>query len=256
MRAAKSRLLRFDEGEAYLDIELAPAKSILLTLLTPDGEPASGAKIGLVQSGAQLQFEQGDLGIANGGDETCLLHADQTGQFSWVQGNAVNEIIVAHESGFLKLKPALLVTHATNAVIRLQPWGRIEGKLHRGGRPLADQPLSLQCFPGEYAANYLSTSVRDLTIATDLNGSFTFAKVPPGRHEIVFWATIDPANQADRFPLPLPAEVRSGETLRIEPFEMPERIVLPPGMGIPTGTPLSLLMPNGPSPTASDPNRR
>ncbi len=83
-------------------------------------------------------------------------------------------LMVVHETGAAYAAPAPL---AKTRTIQLQPWARVEGTLRMGGKPAADEQVTLQIDGLESGMPRLNY---DYKTRTDGDGKFVFERVAPG----------------------------------------------------------------------------
>jgi hypothetical protein len=109
-----------------------------------------------------------------------LLAADTQGRFALPPDDSVTLIIAAHPSGYAEASPSVL---AAESVLRLQRWGRLEGKYVTNGKPAAGRSLLFACKHGDFRT--VSSDSAAYEVKTDESGAFTFPQVPPGSHKLV-----------------------------------------------------------------------
>jgi peroxiredoxin len=87
-------------------------------------------------------------------------------------------IVVIHASGTAQLNPGT----ERASTIRLQPWGRIEGRMWIGAKPGAGQDMIAWASPGERGAYDLHAPSSEYVtnIKTDAQGHFVIARIPAG----------------------------------------------------------------------------
>jgi hypothetical protein len=168
-----TRMVGPDEGEVSFDITLYPASATTITVVSPDGQLATNASIGLQIPGTYLLLMPGGFLAtwqARGlGTYTNVFSTDQAGRFDVPQDDSITSVIAACPAGYVEATPATL---AGDATMRLKPWGRIEGTLLSGGKPVVGRTLNLA--PGPVRTiGYL------VEVGTDENGHFAFTNVPP-----------------------------------------------------------------------------
>lgn len=217
-----TRTITAEEGEVHLDVALRPAATLTATAVLPNGRPAAGADVGLVAEGARLAVTPGGLARPSGGTvgSHAVLRADANGRFQFAPDDAVTGVVVAHPDGYAEVEGAFL---AGEAVVRLKPWGRVEG-VCTTVTPAVTNRMLLQF--AETHQGTLALDFQTFVAETDARGRFTFPKTPPGRHRILF---LIPSSDSGRTVFThWPAgevEVRPGETAPVE--------VSPPTMGRP-----------------------
>jgi uncharacterized GH25 family protein len=180
-----SRVVKAAEGEVRFDVTLRPALATQVTVLLPDGRPASGADVGLVSQGARLNLVPGGFSRDDVHSGGSLLLTDSQGRFSLAPDESITQVIAANAQGVAEASRAALVTEPT---LILQPWGRLEGTYLSGGVGAANSELLFQC--GQGALDTVSTDSTAYRVKTDREGRFAFPKVPPGKHRLV-WAMTD-----------------------------------------------------------------
>ena len=167
-----SRVIQADEGELQLDVALVPAQTIQVTVLNPNGRPATDAEVGLVQSmiGIHITREH-HLSITLGAG---LLRPDAQGVFALPPDDSIKRVIAINSWGFAAASPAAL---AREPILQLQPFGRVEGQWLRANQPAAGREVTLGIDGGGY--------VLDCSATTDSEGRFAIPQVPPGKYWVM-----------------------------------------------------------------------
>jgi hypothetical protein len=175
-------------------------------VLRPDGQPATGAKVFLNQTAAQVSsYRPGEFRSSNSRVKEKSVSADGAFEFSGAAEG--DRLIAVHPTGFADVTVESLTTLDR---ISLQPWGRIQGVVKSGGKPLARQrvglrsPLNSSDVEG-YSFQYNATS--------DASGRFVFTNIPPGEHILVRYLGPPQAVTVDSYRLPV--IVRPGETRQV-----------------------------------------
>ena len=206
----------FNEGDQDFVAMLTNAPPPAGVVLQPDGSPAAGAKL-----------------VLNTGDDTLFIHnpadnllarpgmhwvmSDSNGYFRLPPAEPANRILARHATGFAsttveELLKSPIPSGRESREIRLQAWGRVEGILRPGGKPLpnerlcAKSPINWVNLDG-YGVNVMTT--------TDTNGAFTFTNLPPG--EYMFYrlpVMISGVTHSESHPWPF--ELAAGETKKID----------------------------------------
>lgn len=207
-----TRPVQADEGEVQFDIALKAGAATSVTVFQPDGQPAANADVGLVSLGAGLRLTPGGFSRQNVQSGGSLLATDAQGRFAFPPDEAVTLIIAAHPAGYAEVPPATLTAEP---VIRLQPWGRLEGKYLAGGEPASGRSLLFACQQGDRRT--VSSDFTAYQVKTDDAGQFAFPQVPPGTHKLVELVpeTSQPGRKAwSHVPL-TDVGIRPGETTTI-----------------------------------------
>ena len=143
----------------------------------PDGAPLAGAEVVLVTPGAAPTFNNGRF-TQRGRSPSFKTAAD--GRFALPVPEGDYAIVVLHDRGIAERSAEQL---AADPVVTVQPWGRIDGLVRVGTRPLARMSIGaersgrLPVPPGTAAeASYLFFAM------TDDEGRFVLDRVPPGAY--------------------------------------------------------------------------
>jgi hypothetical protein len=105
--------------------------------------------------------------------------ADAQGRFRLPNKHEPEAVVIGHAQGFGEV-PFSEVT--SNTVITLQPWGRIEGSVVAGAKPLAQETIRLSVIP--WRMNRSPRVSPYLEATSDAEGRFVFATVPPGEWKV------------------------------------------------------------------------
>ena len=171
-----SRAVAPDEGEVRLDIKLQPAATTTVAVLLPDGRPAVRAEVGLVAAGSQLRLLLGHFDYPSYGVIGSVVQTDANGQVRLPPDEAIRAVVAVLPQGYAEAAREALQAEPT---LRLLPWGRIEGTCSSRGQPVASRELALEFI--EYDFNTIALDFKAYRTTTDVQGRFTFLKVPPRR---------------------------------------------------------------------------
>ncbi|NUN95405.1 MAG: hypothetical protein HUU16_04470 [Candidatus Omnitrophica bacterium] len=178
-------------------------------ILDLEGKPLAGAAVILCTTEAGGYIRNG-LDLSNGSGKPVTT--DSEGKFAFVEPAAVFKMVCVHEKGYAVVPPA---EFPQGGLIRLQPWGRVEGRVFIGAKPAASEPVVLS-FPdgGEREPRcYL-----DYRTTTDTEGRFAFEYVFPGEASAARQFTLASTGSGMRTAnthTP-PVEVRPGETATVQ----------------------------------------
>jgi uncharacterized GH25 family protein len=161
-----------DEAPVELTIELKPSPALEGTVITPNGQPVSGAKVALVEEVADrvrsVRISNGRIDSFSGGK---VVTTDQAGHFSIPSPTETGTVFASAQEGFAS---ASLEQVRGSGVLTLQLFGRIEGVLLRGDAPAEGQELTLS------SPNPNFFFAEGYRVTTDGSGKFSFEKVPAG----------------------------------------------------------------------------
>lgn len=167
-----------EEGDRHLEVRLERPRPLRVTIRTPEGEPASGARIGMTS------LMRGALTLVDGRTEFLENHpgpvSDENGEVDLGRMADTDRLVVFHESGVAARKADEL---RDQDVINLESWGRIEGRTRKGPNP--DPNVSMNLLVDDHL-NFFST------IQSNAEGRFIIETIPPGDYRL---AKLNSANQ-------------------------------------------------------------
>ncbi len=167
----KSRAIKPDEGMVTWDLKLKKTPDIVGLVKTADGKPAAGVKILLAAQRNYLQLN--GTTIRNQNQDSDSFETAEDGHFVMPPQDGDFTLVAASVAGFAMVPK----TDFTNTLtVTLQPWGRVEGVMLKHGKPMASREVYF--FAGDAAAQMNLWGQEP--VATDAQGRFTFAQVPPG----------------------------------------------------------------------------
>ena len=165
------------------DFALKPGKGVSGIVRLPDGSPAAGATLVVIEKGESGFLDPSGQVRGNGGSGD-LARTDLQGRFEFMPKLEPDKLFVSHEQGFGQAKVSDVLGGAS---ITLQKWGRLKGVIRVGDKPTpSDATVRLQnnfdmVQEGDGRGASFGFSLR-ADPASD--GSFIFEKVPPGEHRI------------------------------------------------------------------------
>ena len=133
---AISRDFTSHEGSQIYDFRLKKSKAVSGVVLLPDGKPAENALVALASDGP-YSFHGGKISF----DWVPSRQTDSEGRFSFPAGISYYNIIATHPRGFGRQSRTEI---EKSGVIRLQPWGRIEGTAWNGQEPAKHEQISFR----------------------------------------------------------------------------------------------------------------
>lgn len=181
---ARSEVLRIDGGEQVCDFQLHKGTSITGTVRCPDGQPAAGAKMYLVEVGKTLFLADGMVPREWAG-KTATTGPDGRYELPPAVGDWL--LVAIHADGYGELTTA---AWAQAPDLPLQPWARIEGTCYLGANRRPDTPVNFSLSRLDsfgLRLNGASNAPRVQCIPrtrTDADGHFVFPRVAPGEGQI------------------------------------------------------------------------
>ncbi len=218
--------------QQVLTVSLMHSSGVCCVLLLPDGSPAAGQTVQILndRKGTQTRIKaDGRLQPTPAGRHPTTT--DDSGNFSFPFWDKEGILIAGSASGFARVPMTDL---AKREPLTLQPHGRIEGRLTKDGLPLKDIPLTFGTDAKGPGKRALAES--DVICTTDKDGSFVFEKVPAGKmaviEKVAFDLPVGPGGKPLSPGLPQKGfqpnelkvvEVLPGETVRVEIEHKPLR---------------------------------
>lgn len=172
---ATSRTFESTEGQQTFDFALQPSKGLSGLVLLPGGEPAEGATVGLASEERRASLKEGRWDRSQNSAE--LVTTDAAGRFSFPLLEEPFLLIAVHDQGYGEL------THkefAESKQIKLQAWGRLEGKVVVGDKADAGREVSFQLKRPERPRMGMPVWNYGYQTKTDDDGRFQFERVIPG----------------------------------------------------------------------------
>jgi len=170
-----SRAIKPEEQEVTLEVELQPTAGSVVTVVSADGRPVSGADYAKTTSLSLFRLANRRI-VAEFG--STVERTDASGQIRLAADPELTGLMIANDEGFISLQREQL---AGEFSVRLQPWGNVSGTLvDENGSPLPGVELDVQ--PTSTPGIHLTAQT---TITTGAEGRFTFASVPPGEIAVV-----------------------------------------------------------------------
>lgn len=149
-------------------------------VLLPDGSPAADAAVLLCTSGTGVTLS-GPGKVGRGINTTTYrVQTDPAGNFALPAAISPLGVIAVHEEG---LAESSLADLQNKRQLRLQPWGRVEGRLMLESKPAAGQEIVAfnQIIRYDEEGRRSGYLTYRLETTTDASGRFTFPKVPAGQ---------------------------------------------------------------------------
>jgi hypothetical protein len=199
-----TRIVREEEGSATFEISMKPHAG-MLTILAPNGQPAADIDVafpgrhGFVNlSGASLQRTP----------NVVARSTDDKGQIAF-EPDFEGRIVAAGPAGFAMVNTTELQSDAPT--IRLQPWGRVEGRVTRRGKPLTEWEVTVN---SKRSSDFVTLSLGQ-GVKVDENGRFTIPFAPPGQFLVARKAPMDQPNVWSHVPVK-DISIQAGETTIFE----------------------------------------
>ena len=157
-------------------------------VLLPDGTPALGAQVAFITSRWRPLIGKQSFIPSNGPN---FAKVDSDGGFQFSVADCL-QIAAINETGHVQVS---IEDFNKDSVLKLQPWGRVEGTLHVGDKLAAGQKLYISSI---YIWSEGSTEPRlspfEFRTETDSSGRFAFDYLPAGEFRFYKSARATPTN--------------------------------------------------------------
>jgi len=173
-RTAVSRDIQSDEGMVQVDFALERAADIAATVLTPDGQPAAGAKIALGIAGSQISVKNG---VFDGSTSAARCDTDDAGRFHFPMPEGPYQLVILHPAGYAYLKSA---EKKTAGSITLTAWARVEGTFRVGSKPMGNVPIAINTGTVSSYGKDVPNIFTHHYVTCDPDGRFVLERVFPG----------------------------------------------------------------------------
>jgi beta-lactamase regulating signal transducer with metallopeptidase domain/protocatechuate 3,4-dioxygenase beta subunit len=178
-RVAVSREIKSTEGTVQIDFELTKAEDIAATVLTPENQPAAGAKVALGIVGSQISVANGT--IDDGSTYAARSDTDSAGRFRFSSPEGDYQLVITHPSGFAYLKSD---EQELPGKISLTAWARVEGTFRVASKPVANVPITINTRIIHSYGNDVPSIFTHHDVTTGADGRFVFERVFPGKARI------------------------------------------------------------------------
>jgi Carboxypeptidase regulatory-like domain len=207
-RAAVSPTYASDAGEQVFDARLEKGEWIKGVVRGRDGRLVAGAEViiaafpGIHISGGKTYQRDFHPHMLTGAD----------GRFGFAPIDGPFRVIALHDVGYAEAAgPQLAESHE----LKLEPWGRIEGTLRVGGKPLAHETVVASLdeeridLPGIKLQN-------ESRAQTDEQGRFVIERIVPGEASVYWQPTGGERKTPDRYYQPAFRTIRPAQTVQVD----------------------------------------
>ncbi len=171
------------DGTVTAMVRLKPRSALVGIIVDADGRPVAGAAVAVTRTDREWEslFLVGGRLRANS-DMAKVTATDEAGQFEISSPPETGVMIAVGEPGFASVPLAEVRASGT---VMLRPFGRVEGIVKVGGKPVAGEELMLQ-LP-------IQTDFNGYRAVTDAEGLFAMeGRIPPGKVTLVRMVQIAP----------------------------------------------------------------
>ncbi len=220
-----------DGGDRTFDARLKKGEWLEGVVRGPDGQPLADTEV-IVVSGGRVSIVDGR---DNERDFHSYARTGADGRFSLPPPDGLYRIVALHDSGYAEVTDR---QWAERRALVVAPWGRIEGTLRAGGKPLAHETV-IADFDDEPGDPFALRVDHESRVQTDDNGHFVITKVGPGEARVYWQRREVVARKApSRYYQPVFVNVIPGQTVRVDLADeggrpLVGRVVLPGAAGEP-----------------------
>jgi beta-lactamase regulating signal transducer with metallopeptidase domain len=162
-------------------------------VLLPEGTPAISAQVAIISAKNYPQIGKRKFEAYYG---QIITFTDDAGYFDHPPMDDCRAVVAIHAKGYVNVA---WDDFRKNPLLRLQPWGRLDGVLWRGNQPWANQDISLRPLLPIFPSSDLRLSSEVFHVATDVEGRFAFDDVPPGEFTLIRTFRASPSNSWSGF---------------------------------------------------------
>ncbi|MDI6449283.1 M56 family metallopeptidase [Anaerobaca lacustris] len=196
--------------DAVTAVAQAGNTALARRVLDPNGAPSVGAQVAWIDADRSVSITDGRLMAPRFGNrgKGPIVETDERGYFRFEEEpNDGFSLLAAHDVGFALIGSEEL---ARDRVVRLQRWGRIEGRVAEGREPAGDK-----IWMGGLPNSTWFEHRRDYRYETlcDSEGRFTFKRVPPGWFEVGY--LVSNGDSSASLTSRTPVVVEPGETATV-----------------------------------------
>ena len=159
------------QTDHVLKIQLRKDPGIRGKVVSPDGKPVAGASVALCTWTREVRVNNSQIRYARE-DRFKLLTTKADGQFQLPAEIDPWVLVIAHKSGYAERTREQL---ERDKPVRLEKWGRIEGQVQIGGKPLPNATVDLNAGRGDVdVVLHYSAAAK-----CDRSGRFSVDQLPP-----------------------------------------------------------------------------
>lgn len=208
-RPAVSPVYKSDGGDQVFEAKMKKGTEVAGRALLPDGAPAAGAEVVLCTASAGAYIRNGVNEPRTGNAPT--VQTDAEGRFSFPPQGDAYLIAVIHEQGYGQVRQEQFEQAAE---VKLEAWGRIEGRVMIGSKPGAGVGTALNINePYERNRPRLTFHYEG---QADNEGRFVFERVRPGEVQAARTITLDRGRfRTVSYSHGTPVMVRPGQTAQV-----------------------------------------
>jgi uncharacterized GH25 family protein len=200
-----------DQGDVVFDVKLQKGAGPAGIVRKPDGMPAAGADVVLATPSSQVQIKNGTIEPRQTFALTTKTAAD--GKFEFAPQLDSFLVLAVGDEGYAEVTQEQL---KASGDVKLQPWGKVAGKLKRGSKPWGDQTVMLN-----YNWTYDPRAPRihsQYETKTDQEGNFTFDRAIPKETRVSrqLYLQKGPRGSSYTYSHSEPITVKAGETVTVQ----------------------------------------
>jgi protocatechuate 3,4-dioxygenase beta subunit len=174
-KPAVSESIPRDAGRKTVDFKMVKGKPIVGRVLDPDGNPIAGVDVRAATVEERVYISNCTKFENVGNTVKVTTAAD--GSFSLPPDDQDSTIVVAIDAGYAEVGSADL---AKTPEVRLAPWGRIEGVVKQGSKPLPNASVGASAI----GSSQMPIVYHNLRVTADAQGRFVMPRVPPGQYQV------------------------------------------------------------------------
>jgi beta-lactamase regulating signal transducer with metallopeptidase domain len=198
-RSVLSKMISTGDVPSELNVQLVKSEPRVGRVVDVDGKPVARASIHRVSEIESLSMKSYQVQF-----RAPIAVTKSDGSFEYQQVTELATLVVLHDRGYAEVEIADKPSEDDLKIV-IQPWAKLKGRVSLGGKPVANNSVSLRPLMHQPTISSLIDS--SSSTKTDADGNFEFSKVGPHFCSVSALRFIDGSRYLVSAPLlPVPGE--------------------------------------------------
>jgi peroxiredoxin len=202
---------KMEQTEVVFDVKLKKGTGPAGIVRLPDGTPAAGVDVVMATTSGNVEIRNGSY--QNRGRGGLSMRTEADGRFQFPPQVDPFVLLAVGDGGFAEVTPQQL---QASSDIKLQPWGKVVGRLMIGSKPAASETVVLN-----YNWTYVPAAPRyqiSYESKTDNDGNFVFERAIPKETRVSRRIVTQKTGRYTSYSYSQPdtVTVKPGETVRVQ----------------------------------------
>jgi hypothetical protein len=203
---------KMDQSDVVFDVKLKKGTGPSGVVRSADGKPAAGVDVVLSTPTSSIQIRNGEF-VLNRGGKAPTIKTGADGKFQLAPEIEPFVLLAMGDGGYAEVTSEQL---KASQDVKLQPWGRVVGKLMKGSKPWPNEMVKLN-----YKWNYNPKNEQihfEYEAKCDQEGNFVFERVVPKEMKVSRQMGLQKLGRysAYTYSHPEKIDVRPGETVNVQ----------------------------------------